>query len=73
MLVAGPLSGGAINPARALGPMIVADRFGAVWAYILGPIIGGATGALLYNKFLATAEEPGKAEAEEQPRRAPVG
>ncbi len=50
VLVAGPISGGAINPARALGPMIVADRFGAVWAYILGPMIGGAAGALLYKQ-----------------------
>ncbi len=73
VLVAGPISGGAINPVRALGPMIVADRFGDVWAYILGPMIGGAAGALLYNKFLATAEEPGVAEAAEQPSRAPVG
>lgn len=62
VLVAGPISGGAINPARALGPMIVADQFAATWAYILGPVTGGTAGALLYSKFLATAEQPGKAE-----------
>ena len=72
VLVAGPISGGAINPARALGPMLVAGRFGAVWAYIFGPMIGGAAGALLYNKFLATAEKPGRTEAQ-QPSPAPVG
>jgi MIP family channel proteins len=67
VLVAGPISGGAINPARALGPMIVADRFGDLWAYLLGPIIGGVIGALLYNKFLATAEEPAQAQTTQEP------
>jgi MIP family channel proteins len=65
VLVAGPVSGGAINPARALGPMIVAAKYRAVWAYVLGPVAGGGLGALLYEKFLARAEEPGKAEARE--------
>lgn len=65
VLVAGPVSGGAINPARALGPMIVAAKYQAIWAYILGPIAGGVLGALLYDKVLATAEEPSKAEADE--------
>lgn len=73
VLVAGPISGGAINPARALGPMIVADRFGAVWAYLLGPTIGGVIGALLYNKFLATAQEPGQAETTQEPSRVTAG
>ena len=58
VLVAGPISGGAINPARALAPMIVAARYKAMWAYILGPVSGGVLGALLYNRFLATAEDP---------------
>lgn len=63
VLVAGPVSGGAINPARALGPMIVAAKYTAVWAYLLGPVIGGILGALLYGKFLATAADPAQAEA----------
>jgi hypothetical protein len=45
--------------------MIVADRFGAGWAYILGPLIGGAAGALLYNKFLA----PPRNQARRRPPR----
>jgi MIP family channel proteins len=65
VLVAGPVSGGAINPARALGPMIVAAKYQAIWAYVLGPIAGGGLGALLYEKFLATAQAPGSAEASE--------
>ncbi|NEK57601.1 MIP family channel protein [Geodermatophilus sabuli] len=64
VLVAGPLSGGAVNPARALGPMIVAGRFDALWAYVVGPLIGGGLAALLYSRFLAEGRQPADAEAE---------
>ena len=62
VLVAGPVSGGAINPARALGPMIVSGQYTAAWAYILGPLLGGILGAVTYSRFLATAAEPATAE-----------
>lgn len=55
VLVAGPVSGGAANPVRALGPMIVAGRFPAVMAYVLGPIVGGIAGALVYDRVIAAA------------------
>lgn len=61
VLIAGPVTGGAVNPARALGPMIVATKLTSVWAYVLGPIIGGVLAALLYERLLsetqATEEE----------------
>ena len=59
VFIAGPVTGGAVNPARALGPMVVAGDFTAAWLYILGPIIGGILAALLYNRFLAQTEAPG--------------
>ena len=31
--IAGPLSGGAVDPARALGPMTVSGAFDGAWAY----------------------------------------
>ncbi len=31
VLIAGPISGGAVNPARALGPMLVAGSFDSWW------------------------------------------
>ena len=31
VFIAGPITGGSLNPARTLGPMIVAGQFGAVW------------------------------------------
>jgi MIP family channel proteins len=59
VFIAGPVTGGAVNPARALGPMLVAGDLTSVWLYVLGPIIGGVLGALLYDRFMAQTEGPG--------------
>ena len=59
VFIAGPVTGGAVNPARALGPMLVAGDLTSVWLYILGPIVGGVLGALLYDRFMAQTEAPG--------------
>ncbi len=58
VFIAGPVTGGAVNPARALGPMIVASQFTAAWAYILGSIVGGVLAALLYDRFISEVEPP---------------
>ena len=62
VLIAGPLSGGAVNPARALGPMIVSGDFDSAWAYVVGPLLGGVVAAFVYARFLADATEPSEAE-----------
>ena len=59
VFIAGPVTGGSVNPARYLGPMVVAGDLTSVWLYILGPIIGGVLGALLYDRFMAETEGPG--------------
>jgi MIP family channel proteins len=59
VFIAGPVTGGSVNPARSLGPMIVAGDLSSVWLYILGPIIGGVLGALLYDRTMAQTEGPG--------------
>jgi MIP family channel proteins len=56
VLIAGPVTGGSLNPARTLGPAIVAGEFTAVWVYIFGPIAGGVLAALLYDRFISEAE-----------------
>ncbi len=56
VLIAGPVTGGSLNPARTLGPMILAGEFTAVWVYIVGPIIGAVLAALLYNRFVSRAD-----------------
>jgi len=53
VFIAGPVTGGAVNPVRALGPMLVSGDLTSVWLYILGPIIGGVLGAFVYERTMA--------------------
>lgn len=41
ILSAGALTGGCMNPARALGPMVLTANFDDAQVYLAGPIIGG--------------------------------
>ena len=56
VLIAGPITGGSLNPARTLGPMIVAGQFTAVWVYIVGPIVGAVLAALAYDRFASQSD-----------------
>jgi MIP family channel proteins len=49
ILAGGPLTGGAMNPARSFGPALVSGEFSGIWVYFLGPVIGGTVAALLYD------------------------
>lgn len=51
ILFAGPLTGAAANPARALGPEIATLNFTNWYVYWIGPIIGAVIAALLYDYF----------------------
>jgi aquaporin NIP len=39
-LFAGPISGASMNPARSLGPALVAGYLNSLWIYFLAPVIG---------------------------------
>ena len=49
ILCGGPLTGAAMNPARAFGPQLVGDYWANGWVWYAGPIVGGAVAALLYE------------------------
>jgi aquaporin TIP len=49
VLAAGPLTGAALNPARALGPELVQNVWDDFWVYIVGPGVGAVLAALLFD------------------------
>jgi len=46
-LFASPISGASMNPARTLGPDIVANDFTGWWVYVAGPVTGAAIAVML--------------------------
>lgn len=55
ILIAGPLTGGAANPARALGPAIASGTYQSLWVYWVGPVIGALIAGFVYQ-YLLTAK-----------------
>jgi aquaporin TIP len=49
VLVGGPLTGAAMNPARAFGPQLVQGYWTNGWIWYAGPFLGGALAALIYE------------------------
>jgi aquaporin TIP len=49
VLMGGPLTGAAMNPARAFGPQLLAREWADGWVWYAGPFIGGALAALSYE------------------------
>jgi aquaporin Z len=46
-----PISGAGVNPARSLGPAIVAGNYDKLWIYLTAPLLGGLLGWLVYRFF----------------------
>lgn len=63
ILAGGPLTGAAMNPARALGPALISGTWANHLVYWIGPIIGSLTAALLYHLVLISKGTEGKSEA----------
>jgi aquaporin TIP len=55
-LVAIPMTGSGVNPARSFGPMVVFNRWDDFWIYFVGPLLGGGAAGLLYY-FLYMMED----------------
>ena len=45
----GPISGASMNPARSIGPVLVAGIGTEQWIYIFAPIVGAIIGGFLYQ------------------------
>lgn len=52
ILMGGPISGAAMNPARHLGPALFGGGLEHIWLYWVGPIAGAAAAAFLYHHVL---------------------
>jgi aquaporin TIP len=58
VLMGGPLTGAAMNPARAFGPELASGMWGEGWIYWLGPIIGALLAALVYDALYLRPPSP---------------
>lgn len=65
ILIGGPLTGAAMNPARWFGPAVAALAFDNWYVYWIGPLLGGALGGLSYRYIFGS-------DLEREPIPAPV-
>lgn len=55
ILMGGPLTGASMNPARTLGPALATADFSYLWIYLVGPFLGAALAAFLYDRVFLSA------------------
>jgi MIP family channel proteins len=58
ILFGGPLTGGAMNPARVFGPALASNFWKAHYVYWLGPMLGGMLAGLVYRVFMEQKPAP---------------
>src|SRR3954447_12087458 len=58
IITAASVTGASFNPMRTLAPMLLSGSFPAWAAYVVGPLAGGALGALAYDRLIRPGEPP---------------
>ena len=58
ILLGGPFTGAAMNPARAFGPALVARHWMNHGVYWVGPLVGGVVAGFLYNALYLREQPP---------------
>jgi MIP family channel proteins len=67
IMMGGPFTGAALNPARSFGPALVAGNWADHWIYWLGPVAGGLVAALLYDSIFLRRRPEVEEEVEAEP------
>jgi glycerol uptake facilitator-like aquaporin len=58
ILFGGPLTGAAMNPARAFGPELVGSHWSHAWVWYAGPILGASVAAAMYELLYLRPDRP---------------
>lgn len=67
VLVAEPLTGASMNPARTLGPAIATRHWENHGVYWIGPLFGGVLAAVIYARIFLRDQPPSRDFASPQP------
>lgn len=74
VMVIGPLTGAAVNPARWFGPALIGNAFGGfgdIWPYIVGPLVGAGAAVAVFRFVIAGPQYAAGPEPPVQTPKAP--
>ena len=57
-ILAGPISGASMNPARSLGPAVVSMNFTGFWIYLFAPTLGALLAVPAWRSLRPAKRDP---------------